>query len=148
MRWHLRGDHRENQCSDCCSVLPGTRRKTQTLKMIAVRFPANGSTPNSIQFLWAQQYDRAECVKDATARRRRLLRMRYSSWEHGGLGWFRLRTGRRWSAVRAGDPVSPAFSMLDQRVTLLDDSLFVASATRKKELVQRFGVMGPRWSIW
>jgi hypothetical protein len=44
---------------------------------------------------------------------------------------------------QGGDPVSPAFSMLEQRVTLLDASLFVASANRNKELLQRFSVIGP-----
>jgi len=38
--------------------------------MIVVRFPANGSTPSTIQFLLCgQKYDRASCVKDATALR-------------------------------------------------------------------------------
>jgi hypothetical protein len=38
-----------------------------------------------------------------------------------------------WKALLqrlGGDPVSPAFSMLDQRMTVLDSSLFVASAGR------------------
>ena len=39
--------------------------------------------------------------------------------------------------------MSPAFSMLDQRVTLLDGSLFVASANRNKELLQHFAKVGP-----
>ena len=51
-----------------------------------------------------------------------------------------------WKALvrgQGGDPVSPAFSMLDQRITLLDSSLFVASASRNKELLERFRVIGP-----
>ena len=51
-----------------------------------------------------------------------------------------------WKALvrgQGGDPVSPAFSMLDQRVTLLDASLFGGSASRNKELMQRFGPTGP-----
>jgi hypothetical protein len=43
---------------------------------------------------------------------------------------------------QGGDPVSPAFSMLDQRVTLLDSSLFVATAGRNKELLERFRMIG------
>jgi hypothetical protein len=34
------------------------------------------------------------------------------------------------------------FSILDQRVTLLDSSLFSASAPRNKELLERFGLIG------
>ena len=50
-----------------------------------------------------------------------------------------------WKALipsQGSDPVSPAFSLLDQRVTLLDRSLFAASAARNKEFLQRFGLIG------
>lgn len=117
--------------------------QTQNLKMIAVRFPANGSTPSTIQFLCSQKYDRTECVKDATT-----LRQAMAPYPTQFLGaWsFVLVPADDWKALvlsQGGDPVSPAFSMLDQRVTLLDESLFVASASRNKELIQRFSVIGP-----
>ena len=44
---------------------------------------------------------------------------------------------------QGGDPVSPAFSMLEQRVTLMDGGLFTGSASRNKELLERFGMTGP-----
>jgi hypothetical protein len=117
--------------------------QTQNLKIVAVHFGANGSTPSNIQFLCSQKYDRAECVKDATA-----LRQAMSPYPMQLLGtWsFVLVPADDWKALvrgQGGDPVSPAFSMLDQRVTLLDESLRVASATRNKELLQRFNLMGP-----
>ena len=117
--------------------------QTQNLKMIVVRFPANGSTPNTIQFLCSQKYDRTACVKDATT-----LRQAMAPYPLQLLGaWsFVLVPADDWMALvrsQGGDPISPAFSMLDQRVTLLDESLFVASASRNKELIQRFSVMGP-----
>src|SRR5271167_3048030 len=112
--------------------------------MISVRFPANGQTPNTIQFLCSQTYDRAECVKDATA-----LRQAMSAYPTQLLGtWsFVLVPADDWkNLVRSlgGDPVSPAFSMLDQRLTLLDGSLFVGSAGRNKELLERFRMIGPQ----
>jgi hypothetical protein len=116
--------------------------QAQNLKMIAVRFPANGSTPNSIQFLCSQKYDRAECVKDATALRQAMapyLIQLLGAWS------FVLVPADDWKSLvrgKGGDPVSPAFSMLDQRVTLLDASLFEGSASRNKELMQRFSLMG------
>ena len=118
--------------------------QTQNLKMIAVRFAANGSTTNNIQFLCSQKYGRAECVKDATA-----LRQAMAPYPMQVLGaWsFVLVTADEWKSLvrgQGGDSVSPAFSMLDQRVTLLDASLFSGSATRNKELMQRFGLMGPQ----
>jgi hypothetical protein len=42
-----------------------------------------------------------------------------------------------------GDPVSPAFSILEQRMTVIDRSLFSADASRSEELLKTFGVMGP-----
>ena len=112
--------------------------QTQTLKMITVHFPANGQTPNTIQFLCSQTYDRAECVKDASA-----LRQATSTYPTQLLGtWsFVLVPADDWKNLvqrLGGDPVSPAFSMLDQRLTLLDGSLFVGSAGRNKELLERF----------
>jgi hypothetical protein len=117
--------------------------QAQNLKMIAVRFPANGSTPNAIQFLCSQKYDRAECVKDATA-----LRQAMAPYPTQLLGaWsFVLVPAADWKSLvrsQSGDPVSPAFSMLEQRVTLLDASLFSGSASRNKELMQHFSLMGP-----
>jgi len=116
--------------------------QTQNLKMLAVRFPANGATPNTIQFLCSQKYDKTECVKDATA-----LRKAMAPYPLQLLGaWsFVLVPADDWKALvrsQGGDPVSPAFSMLDQRATLLDSSLFSPSASRNKELMQRFSLMG------
>ena len=116
--------------------------QTQNLKMMAVRFPANGPTPNTIQFLCSQKYDKTECVKDAMALRQAMVPyplQLLGAWS------FVLVPSDDWKALvggQGGDPVSPAFSMLDQRVTLLDGSLFIASATRNKELLQRFGLIG------
>jgi hypothetical protein len=117
--------------------------QTQNLKLVTVRFPANGSTPNTVQFLCSQKYDRAECVKDASA-----LRQAIAPYPAQLLGeWsFVLVTADDWKTLvrgQGGDPVSPAFSVLDQRLTLLDGSLFVASAGRNKELLERFGKIGP-----
>jgi hypothetical protein len=117
--------------------------QTQNLKLVAVRFGANGSTPNSLQFLCGQKYDRAECVKDATA-----LRQAMATYPTQLLGaWsFVLIPADDWKALvrgQGGDPVSPAFSMLEQQATLLDASLFSGSAARNKELLVRFDKMGP-----
>ena len=124
-------------------LLAASAAQTQNLKLVTVRFAANGSTPNTVQFLCSQKYDRAECVKDASA-----LRQAIAPYPAQLLGeWsFVLVTADDWKTLvrgQGGDPVSPAFSMLDQRLTLLDGSLFVASAGRNKELLERFGKIGP-----
>ena len=117
--------------------------QTQNLKMIAVRFPANNSTPNTIQFLCSQKYDRTECVRDAMALRQAMAPYPAQMLEQWS---FVLVPADDWKALvrsQGGDPVSPAFSMLEQRATLLDSSLFAGSATRNKELLERFGLIGP-----
>jgi hypothetical protein len=114
--------------------------QVQTLKLVTVRF---GSAPSAIQFNCSQSYNRTDCVKDATA-----LRQAMALYPMQLLGaWsFVLVPADDWKALvrgQGGDPVSPAFSMLEQRVTLLDGSLFAGSASRNKELLERFGVIGP-----
>jgi hypothetical protein len=117
--------------------------QTQNLKLVTVRFPANGSMPSSVQFLCSQKYDQAECVRGAST-----LRQAVAPYPAQLLGeWsFVLVPADDWKTLvrgQGGDPVSPAFSMLDQRVTMLDGSLFVATAGRNKELLERFGMIGP-----
>jgi hypothetical protein len=113
------------------------------LKMIAVHFPQNNRTPSTIQFFCTQRYDRAECLKDATVLRQAILPypvQLLSKWS------FVLVPADEWKALvrsQGGDPVSPACSILEQRATLLDSSLFVGSAARNKELLQRFDMIGP-----
>ena len=114
--------------------------QTQTLKLVTIRF---GSAPSPIQFNCSQNYERSECVKDATA-----LHQAMAPYPIQLLGtWsFVLVPADDWKALvrgQGGDPVSPAFSMLEQRITLLDGSLFVGSASRNKELLERFRAVGP-----
>ena len=116
--------------------------QAQSLKIITVHFPAGGSIPNNIQFLCSQRYDQAGCVKDASA-----LRQTMAAYPMQLLGsWsFVLVPADDWKALvrsQRGDPVSPAFSTLDKRVTLLDSSLFAGEAGRNKELLERFGMTG------
>jgi hypothetical protein len=117
--------------------------QAQNLKVIAVRFPAKGSTPSSIEFLCSQKYGRTKCVKDATALRQVMAPYPLQLLERWS---FVLVPADDWKSLvrsQGGDPVTPAFSMLDQRATLLDSSLFGGFAIRNKELEERFGMIGP-----
>jgi len=116
--------------------------QTQNLKMVSVRFPANGNPPKT-QFLCSQKLDKAECVKEATALRQAMAPYPVHLLEQWS---FVLVPADDWKALvrsQGGDPLSPAFSILEQRATLLDSSLFVGSAIRNKELLERFGMIGP-----
>jgi hypothetical protein len=117
--------------------------QAQNLKVIALRFPANGSTPSTIEFLCSHKYERTKCVKDATALRHVMAPYPLQLLERWS---FVLVAADDWKALvrsQGGDPVTPAFSILDQRATLLDSSLFGGFATRNKELEERFGMIGP-----
>ena len=115
--------------------------QNQELKIVAVRLPANPTIPTSIQFVCSEKIQSGR-VKDATA-----LRQAMVPYPLQLLGpWsFVLVPADDWKALvrsRGGDPVSPAFSILEQRVTLLESSMFSGSATRNKEL------MALPWLTW
>jgi hypothetical protein len=110
--------------------------QTQTLKIVSIH--PDGTVPihKGIQFFCTQNYDRQSCLQDATALRQALAPYpleQLGSWS------FVLVPADDWKAlVRSlgGDPVSPAFSVLERRTTVMDRSLFSASASRSKELLQ------------
>lgn len=124
-------------------LLAACAAQTQSLKLVTVHFAASGPTPNAVQFLCSQKYERAECVKVATTLRQAVA---HYPVELLGAWSYVVVPAEDWKALvrgRGGDPASPAFSLLDQRMTLLDGSLFVASASRNKELLQHFDMIGP-----
>ena len=123
-------------------LVAASAAQSQNLRIVPARLDTTVPTPKTIQFLCTQNYNQQQCVEDATTLRQALAHYplrRLGAWS------FVLVPADDWKALvrgQGGDPVSPAFSMLDQRVTLLDRSLFVASAGRNKEFLQRFGLIG------
>ena len=117
--------------------------QTQNLMIVPAPVMPDSTIPKNIQFLCTQHFEQAECVKDATALRQAMVRF---PMQLLGTWAFVVVPADDWKPLvrgQGGDPVSPAFSMLDQRVTLLDASLFGGTAVRNKELLERFGVIGP-----
>ena len=115
--------------------------QTQNLRIVPVQLDTTVPMPKTIQFLCTQDYNHQQCVEDA-----KTLRQALAPYPLARLGaWsFVLVPADDWKALvrsQGGDPVSPAFSILGQRVTILDRSLFVATASRNKELLQRFGMI-------
>ena len=116
--------------------------QTQNLRIVPVHLDTTVPMPKTIQFWCTQNYNHQRCVEDATT-----LRQALAPYPVTRLGaWlFVLVPADDWKALvrgQGGDPVTPAVSLLDQRVTLLDRSLFFASADRKEELLERFGFIG------
>src|SRR6516162_4241053 len=116
--------------------------QTQNLRIVPVHLDTTVPMPTTIQFWCTRDYNHQPCVEDS-----KTLRQTLAPYPLARLGtWsFVLVPADDWQALSRGlgrDPVSPAFSLLEQRVTLLDRSLFFVSYARNKELMERFGLAG------
>jgi hypothetical protein len=125
-----------------CWGLIGLPAAGQTLRVISVHLN-DSQLPQQVEFFCTQKYDRPACVNDTLALRRALA---LYSLQRLGAWSFVLVPADDWrTLVRSlgGAPESPAFSILDDRVTVLDQSLFGGSEKRNAELLHSFGVIGP-----
>ena len=116
--------------------------ETQTLRVVPVHLDPTVSIPKTIQFFCTQDYEKQACVNDALALRHALAPY---PLEQLGAWSFVLAPSEGWkNLVRSvgGDPKSPAFSIIEQRTTVMDRSLFSPSESRAEELLQTFAVMG------
>lgn len=115
---------------------------SQTLRVVPVHLDATVPIPKRIQFFCTQDYNRQACLNDSVALRASLSRYpldRIGTWSYV------LVPADTWKALvgsLGGNPVSPAFSIIEQRMTVIDHSLFFANVDRSEELLQLFGVMG------
>ena len=116
--------------------------QTQTLQVVPVHLDANVPIPKTIQFFCTKDYDKQSCVNDSLALRHALASYpleRLRTWS------FVLVPADDWSSIvrgLRGNPVSPAFSIIEMRTTVVDRSLFAATPSRNKELLLMFGVIG------
>jgi hypothetical protein len=116
--------------------------QTQTLRVVAVHLEGTGQTTKTVQFFCTQDYNRGECLQHALELRRALLTY---PLERLGVWSFVLVPSYKWKdLVRAlgGYTYSPAFTIFDQRTTVMESSLFSATATRSAEFLHVFGVTG------
>ncbi len=116
--------------------------QTQTLHVVPAHLDGADPTTKSVQFFCTQDYNRDECRQHALELQRVLMTYpleRLGSWS------FALVPSYNWkNLVRAlgGSSDSPAFTIFDQRTTVMESSLFSATATRGAELQRVFGVTG------
>ncbi len=123
-------------------LLTACTAQTQTLRVVPVHLDATVSFPKTIQFLCTKDYDRQACVNDSLALRHALA---FYPVERLGTWSFVLVPADDWRTLVGGlrgDPVSPAFSIIEQRTTVVDRSLFTATPGRNKELLLMFGAIG------
>jgi hypothetical protein len=110
------------------------------LKFYAVTLQPDGTTPSTVRFLCSQNCDKAACIRDVTALRRALAP--YPTRLLGEWAYF-LVMAEDWKELarsHGGDPISPAFTMLLGRATVLDRSLFSPTADRSVELTVWSGI--------
>jgi hypothetical protein len=116
--------------------------QTQTLRVVAVHLEGTDHTTKTVQFFCTQDYNRGECLQHALELRRALMTY---PLERLGVWSFVLVPSYNWKdLVRAlgGYTYSPAFTIFDQRTTVMESSLFSATATRSAEFLHVFGVTG------
>ena len=116
--------------------------ETQTLRVVPVDLEGTGKTTTGVEFFCTQDYNRDECHQHAQELRRVLLAY---PLERLGMWSFALVPSDRWKdLIRAvgGRTHSPAFTIFEQRTTVMESSLFSATATRSAELLHVFGVTG------
>jgi hypothetical protein len=116
--------------------------QTQTLRVVPVDLAGTAQTTKNVQFFCTQDYNRDECLQHALELRRVLMTfplVRLGNWS------FVLVPAYKWKdLVRSigGRTSSPAFTVFEQRTTVIESSLFSATATRSDEFLQVFGVTG------
>ena len=115
---------------------------TQTLRVVPATLDAIVPIPNTIQFFCTQDYQTSACVNDARALQHVLMPYpiaRLGTWS------FVLVPADNWRELLHGlhgDAASPAFSIIDQHMTVLESSLFKATPIRDKSFLRTFGVIG------
>jgi hypothetical protein len=124
------------------TLLAAGAAQTQTVRVVPVHLDAIASIPNKIQFFCTNNYDTQACMKDSVALRHALAPY---PLERLGRWSFLLVPANDWRTLVLGlhgNPVSPAFSIIDQRIIVLESSLFTATPTGDMNLLRTFGVIG------
>ena len=116
--------------------------QTQTLRVVPVHLEGAGQTIKSVQFFCTPDYNRDECRQHALELQRVLMTY---PLERLGMWSFALVPSYKWKdLVRTlgGSTASPAFTVFDLRTTVMESSLFSATATRSLEFLNLFGASG------
>lgn len=112
-----------------------------TLKIVPVQLgPFGSSIPSSVTFSCTTSYAVNRCVADCNALAQVLTKYPIETM---GKWQFVLASSDRWAEIMSslgGHPSSPAFTVLDSRVTVLEEALFRAPPSRNTELLQQYGV--------
>lgn len=113
--------------------------QSQSIRVISVT--SDPLDPNGLRFYCAERYKAASCREDVLK-----LRTELRHYPAAVIGqWsFVLVPSDQWRDLvlsLGGSPVSPAFSVLGNRTTVLDQALFSPSAGRAAELLTEYGIL-------
>lgn len=116
--------------------------QAQTLRVHSVDVQGNDDFPKTVRFFCTEKYPRPECVRDVTTLLvilRRYPVVNLGSWN------FALVSSDEWgnlvSSLSGITVSSPAFSILENRTTVLEAALFSPSGRRRAELIRMFGTV-------
>lgn len=114
----------------------------QTLRVMSVAVETTEDLPG-IEFFCAQDYEAEACKLHVAALARALAR--YPLAELGEWTFALASSGAWGDLVRSlgGDPMSPAFSVLERRITVLEEAVFAPTPRRRATLLATFRVSGP-----
>src|SRR5690349_6077808 len=111
-----------------------------SLRMVPVRFNDN-AVPPAVHIYCATDYNRESCVTDAATLRKTLAI--YPLQILDDWSFVLSPSGENWKdTVRqlGGNPSSPAFTIVDQHLTVFEAALFSGNPGRTAELIRIFGV--------
>jgi hypothetical protein len=117
------------------TLLAACAAQTQRVRVVPVHQDAIASIPNRIQFFCTHNYDGPACLKDSVALRHALAPYpleRLGTWS------FLLVPADDWRTLLGGlrqKSLSPAFSIIDQRMTVLESSRRLWSRTAPDKTV-------------
>jgi len=116
--------------------------QSQTFQVVRVPLNEHIAVSKAIQFFCTPNYDRQGCWNDSLALRQSLVP--YPTQQLGTWSFVLVPADDWRTLVRSvgGSPKSPAFSIFDERITVLDQSLFGGWEARNAELMHSFGEIG------
>lgn len=113
----------------------------QSVRVIPVKIQGDDNFPKAIRFFCSQEYPPKRCVQDAITLQ--LILRRYPA-ANLGVWNFVMATSDEWKNLvhsLGGIAGSPAFSVLGNRTTVLEEALFSPLGDRRAELIRMFGTV-------
>jgi len=125
-----------------CAAIFTMPAAAQTVRVISVDVSDDIRLPQQVKFFCTDDYNLDDCKSHVL-----LLRRELAMYPIEQLGSWSFVLGSSDSCRElidslGGNAGSPAFTVIEQRTTVFEQALFLASATRRAELLKMFSVGG------